>query len=363
MGFLFRSAIVGVLVPSLLATGCLSSSYRLSRDELSRLARTAPEQRWAAVRVTQRMFASDTPPTPAVAIPAPETQVLLPPVYLYAGRTYRVPGTWQRSPTSAVVRGTTRSSSGSSSSSSSSSSSGGSGRGPDALAVLVVVVASAAIVLVLAGSEGARYDGWMGLPPDEPLYVDLADGSVAEVPLSALTPALADASRGAWVFEGTASRYVELERAPLDRRGFSMQAGASFAAVPTHFGSDASGTGFGFGGRAFLGGFPLHQLGLGATADIMGGTDGTVIASVGAEVQVMPITPVGVYAGVGWSSLAPGDSANRYGGWYVRGGVQGELPITTRLAASLRAGVQRIDFGERVSTAYVPEVSVGLSVY
>ena len=41
----------------------------------------------------------------------------------------------------------------------------------------IVVVAAAGIVFVLAGTEGARYDGWMAVPPDETVYLDNADGA------------------------------------------------------------------------------------------------------------------------------------------------------------------------------------------
>ncbi len=354
---------------------CLTSHYRLSSDELARLARTAPDQRWQAVRATQSMLGSDVPPDAA----QPATGVVFDPVfvpqlYLYNGRSYRTPTTWQRGAVqTAVATGaapaapqsgasgssgsSSRSGSGSSGSSSSSSSSG-----PNAGVVVVMVVAAAVIVFVLAGSEGARYDGWLGLPPDEPLYLDGADGSVTAVPLAALTPELAARATGATVYEGDTQRYLQLGRAPLDRAGFSIQSGAAFALVPQHLGSGASSSAA-FGGRAFLGGFPVHQVGVGATADVVASTNGAVVANVGAEVQVMPVTPVGVYAGVGWTGFTAGDGSAGSGGWYLRGGVQGELPFTTRLTGSLRAGVMRADYGERIDAVVMPEVSVGLSVY
>ncbi len=43
--------------------------------------------------------------------------------------------------------------------------------------------------------------------------------------------------------------------------------------------------------------------------------------------------------------------------------MRGELPFTTRLTGSLRAGVMRADYGERIDAVVMPEVSVGLSVY
>lgn len=220
--------------------------------------------------------------------------------------------------------------------------------------------AAAGIVFVLAGTEGARYDGWVGVPPDETVYLDNADGSVTGVPLSALTPQLVDQALGATVYEGRSERFLRLARAPLDRVGFTMQAGAVGAMLPR---VGRGGHGFGAGGRAFFGGYPLRQMGLGASADIVAGADGTLLASVGAEVQVMPLRWAGAYAGAGWSWLSPGEPVPRARGWCARVGAQLELPLTTRLAASLRAGVTRLDLDAGAGTRWMPELSLGLSVY
>lgn len=351
---------------SLLCVGCLSSSYRIAQPELSRLARVPPGERWQAVRATQRLLASDAPPAPAVVVPANEP-VLVPAVYLFNGTSYTVPGSWGANParwSSRTVRTTGGGGSGGGGSGGGGGSSGGGGgRGGEVVAaVVVVVVAAAVMVFVLAGTEGARYDGWFGLPPDELLYVDEPDGSITAVPLAAVTPEIADRSRGAVVYEGRDDRYLRLGRAPLDRVGLTVSSGPVAAAVP-RVGRDDGSTHFGFGGRAFFGGFFVQQFGLGLTADVVATTGGQVLAGGGVEAQAMPLTHVGAYVGAGgYAVVDDGPPAQSLSAWYARAGVQLELPLTTRLTAQLRLGASRVAPSDRPA-AYVPEASVGMAVY
>lgn len=355
-----RAALV-VACCALAAPGCLSASYRVEAEELSRLARTTPEQRWQSVRVTQRVLESDHPPGDVVPVQVDTPVVLLPTVFWYHGRSWGVPGHWRGNPGAwrpsggagpgAVHPGGGHSGGG-----------GRSGGGPDAAVVAVIVLAAAGIVFVLAGTEGARYDGWVGVPPDETVFLDHPDGSVSAVPLASLTPGLADGASGATIYEGSDGRYLRLGRAPLQRVGFTLQSGVVAALVP-HTGVGASGSGFGIGGRAFFGGYPLAQLGLGASADVVAGEAGSLLALVGPEVQLMPLLWGGVYLGAGWTSLSSDDRSVRTGGWYVRGGAMLELPVTTRFAASLRAGLARMDQGAEAGVLLMPELSLGLSLY
>jgi hypothetical protein len=57
------------------------------------------------------------------------------------------------------------------------------------------------------------------------------------------------------------------------------------------------------------------------------------------------------------------DADRSLGAWYVRAGAQLELPLSTRFAANLRAGVTRVDLGAPHGASYVPEASLGLSLY
>ncbi len=365
-------SLVRVAALSVLTAGCLSSSYRIAQPELSRLARLPPGQRWQGVRATQRMLASDTPPTPTTEVPVAE-EVLLPAVYLFNGSQYSIPGSWRANPGRWPSRtiATTSSSSGRSSGSSGSSGSGGSGSSGGsggsgagaAVAVAVVVVVGAALmVFVLAGTEGARYDGWFGLPPDELVYVDEPDGSVTAIPLAGVTPEIADRSRGAVVYEGSDERYLRLGRAPLDRTGLTVSSGPVAAAIPA-VGRDGGDIGFGFGGRAFFGGFFTQRVGVGLTADVLASTQGQILAGGGVEAQVMPLTHVGAYLGAGgYAVVDDGPPSRNFSAWYVRAGLQLELPLTTRLTTQLRLGASRVDPGDHPA-AYVPEASVGMAVY
>lgn len=364
-----RAALV-VGMCALASPGCLSASYRVGGEELSRLARTAPEQRWQSVRVTQRVLESDHPPGDVVPVQVDAPVVLLPSVFWYHGRSWGVPGHWRgnprawrsAAPTGSAGVGSVHTGGGRSGGGDRSGGGGRSGGGPDAAVVAVIVLAAAGIVFVLAGTEGARYDGWVGVPPDETVFLDHPDGSVSAVPLAALTPELADGASGATIYEGSEGRFLRLGRAPLDRVGFTLQSGFVMALLP-HTGVGASGSGFGIGGRAFFGGYPLAQLGLGASADVVAGEAGSLLALVGPEVQLMPLLWGGVYLGAGWSSLASDDRSVRAGGWYVRGGAVFELPVTTRFAASLRAGLARMDYGSEAGPLLMPELSLGLSLY
>jgi hypothetical protein len=364
MATTFQRAVCALLVPTLLTSGgCLSSSYRIPRGELERLAQTPPDQRWQGLRATQQMFGSDTPPSSGVTyVPQPQL-IVYPDVFAYRGRSYNVPRAYGsgRGPGVGAVGASGRSGSGSSSSSGSGSSGGGgsSGGSFDPKAVVVVVVLAAVVVFVLAGSEGARYDGWLVVNPNETLFLDGDDGSTTALPLSMLTPEVAARASGATIYEGRDDRYVQIERAPLNRVGFTLQSGASLGLMPSR---DASEPSFGFGGRAFFGGFPLQQLGLGVSADVMGGGGG-LYAGVGGEIQFMPITWAGVYGGGGWASYDGGEGFGRRGGYYVNGGVQLELPFTTRCTGQLRGGVGRVDLGDGYGAVITPGASLGLAIY
>lgn len=346
-----RPATAGALSLLMLASpGCLTSSYRVAPDELARLARVDPALRWQSVRATQRMFASSNPPSNARAVPGAPTVAIVPGALWFRGRARRLPG---------AARGGSAGRAGSGARGGSGSSGGNGSPNPAAVAA-VAVLAAAGIVFVLAATEGARFDGWLGVPPNELVYLEVPDGTVLVVPLSALTPELAAAATRATVYEGRTERFARLERAPLNRAGFAVQSGAVGALIPRAAGRAAI---FGGGGRAFAGGFPVRQLGVGVSVDVLAGVDGATLATVGGEAQVMPLLWAGAYLGAGGAWLTPGQSGSTASGWFVRGGAHLELPVTTRFAASLRAGAAYLSLDGPVGAAWMPELSLGLSVY
>lgn len=335
-----------LLTAALHATGCLSSSYRVRGDELARLSQTDPEARWQRVRAVQQLGGDEPPPggvvlAPVAFVPDPVGVVLVPGVRPARQRVAPPPPA--------------RSSGGPRSARGGGGGGGGNGR-LDAWVVAAVVVGAAVGAFVLAGVEGARYDGWIATSPDEPLYLD-TDQGVAVVPLSQLTPGLAAQSRGATVFEGSAPRFLRLGRAPLDRVGFTLQSGAVIGVIP---GSRAGEGAWAYGGRALFGGFPLQQLGVGLLADIVSNGPETLVR-VGGEAQVMPITWVGLYAGGGYASVYRADPTRSDPAPWFHAGLQLEGPVTTRLSVLGRAGAQWTGVGE--GGTWGPGFSLGLAVY
>lgn len=338
-----------LLIAALHATGCLSSSYRIRPDELQRLAQTDPEARWQRVRAVQGIGTDAQPPgavviAPVAFVPDPLGVALVPGWThpRHGGRPQVAPAPPPASRPSGGRGG---------------GGGGGGGRGGlDAWVVAAVVVAAAVGAFVLAGVEGARYDGWIATNPDEPLYLDMGDG-VSVVPISQLSPALAAQSRGATVYEGYAPRFMRLGRAPLDRVGFTLQSSAVIAMIP---GSREGEGAWAYGGRAFFGGFPMQQIGVGLLADVVSNGPETLVR-VGAEAQVMPVTWVGAYVGGGYASAYRAQPTRSDPAPWFHAGAQAELPITTRLSVLGRAGAQWTGIG--AGGTWGPAFSLGLAVY
>jgi hypothetical protein len=185
-----------LLAVALHGTGCLSSRYSVRADELRHLAAQPPEARWQRVRVVQGIGGDEAPPAAAVAVVEVDPALLVVGLASSPGRSIaRVQPPPPRAAGSAGRGSTGR----------------GDGRG-GAWVVAAVVAAAAVGTFVLAGIEGARYDGWVATHPDEPVYLD-TPGATTVVPLSQLTPALAAQSSGASVYEGSLPRFERLGRA------------------------------------------------------------------------------------------------------------------------------------------------------
>ena len=374
---------IGAALAGLLAGGCLSNSYAIRQDELVRLAQLPPDQRWQAVRAVQHVGGSDDPPedapppttTPMALVrpaviasapgdPASSTLVSpgLPPPRLFPAP----PG--PPLPFSGVHGGAFSLFGGSNSGSGGASSSGGGGGGSGGgaavlIAALVVGVAVAGIILI--PTEGMRYDGWVAVNPDESLYLRAENGERFTVPLSALTPEIAQAARVADVFEGADGRFLRLGRAPLDRRNFHLGAAVLGTGVPQH---DRS-MGIGVGGHVNLGWNFANVVSVGASLDATASPDShgaqVLFAGVGPEVMFVPLPWAGLYVGGGWAyrdTWAMGGGELRHAGYYLRAGFLGELPLTTRLSLQLRAGAMRADVGDAFAPVTV-ESSLGFAVY
>ena len=397
----FRLVAVLLVVP---AAGCLSSTYVIPRQDALALTQLAPERRGDSVRVVQEIFADTPERAPSVT---GSTQLdLAPRVYVFGGvsggsgvggsgvgggavggGTVAVAppggggtvgvtpggGTVGAAPTAGTVGvtpapggtapgGTAPNPSGSGGTGGGSGGSGGSGGGGDGTAVVVVVVValSAVVALVLAGTEGARYDGWARLNPMHPVHVLASDGSTSWVPLALLDAQTAAAATELLVSEDEGP-FLTLGRAPLNRVGFVYGMEGGVASLRGRRGL----TGAAFAAHVQLGFFPLQQLGLLFDTLLgLGDRDGNTLvnAQFGGELQALPLAlgPVhlGAFGRVGTASPTQRDER-----WAlsVGGGGLVQLELTTRLALTLRGGATYVN--EARGGVVTGEGMLGLAVY
>jgi hypothetical protein len=349
---------------AVLPLGCLSNSYVVHHDELARLAAVAPESRWESVRAVQQVGGDDYPPDDDAFLVPPD-----PPFHGVYVTTVVVnshapaPAPPPR-PLRSVARGVAPAVIPTAGGKPAVSTSSGKGKGDPEIALIIAaaVVAGAATTFALAGSEGARYDGWLAVNPDEPLHLRYPDGQVRAVPLSVLSPADSAVAEEAIVYEGSEGRFPRLGRAPLDRAGFTMTTALHLGGVPQIDGGMATGA----GGYLHLGGNVANVVTFGFTATADGGLNsrhGVFLATLAPEIQVFPVRWAGVYAGYGWAfrNTTLSDRTRADSGEVLRAGVVGELPLTTRLAIQARVGVLDHVFpeGARVSG----EGQLGIAVY
>lgn len=394
--FAFRLVAALLVVP---AAGCLSSTYVIPRADALALTQLAPERRGDSVRVVQDIFAETPERAPSVS---GSTQLdLTPRVYVFGGvsgggsvgggsvgggavggGTVAVAspggggtvgvtpggGTVGAAPTAGTV-GATPAPGGAAPGGTAPNPSGGGGTGGGsgggsgegaAVVVVVVVALSAVVALVLAGTEGARYDGWARLNPMHPVHVLASDGSTSWVPLALLDAQTAAAATELLVSEDEGP-FVTLGRAPLNRVGFVYGMEGGVASLRGRRGP----TGAAFAAHVQLGFFPLQQLGLLFDTLLgLGDRDGNTLvnAQFGGELQALPLAlgPVhlGAFGRVGTASPTQRDEP-----WALSAGGGGlvQLELTTRLALTLRGGATYVN--EARGGVVTGEGMVGLAVY
>ena len=375
------------LAALVLVSGCLSSSYALSEDELERLVETPPSERGDSLRVVQDVGWSDTPGssehwTEVDCASHPDCDACYEGgsgghvhlhghghahhhrVYMRGGRRVVL----IRKPGPPSSGGGSAKGGGGGSASGGGASGGLNVGGQKELAVLAV--AAAGIVTVgLVATEGSRYDGWINVHPDTLVHVEGRGGRVLSVPLSALSADdIADARRA--VIVNVNGEEVEFEgRAPLDREGFTwrMELGTMQLAAP-----QLEGALFPSAWMA-AGVFPTQELGILGFAALAGGTHegGDVFGTrYGLEVQAIPIDlgrlHLGAYgvAGLAYEEMEGGPLESEIGQvWMYGGGLLGELDLTTRLGLTLRAGATWADRGDEGALEPAFMMSAGVSVY
>lgn len=288
-------------------TGCLGPSHTIRADELRRLASLPEAERSREVRVVQDVGTRDLSR-------APETHVH--------------PHVQVNSPVVIVAR---RGNRGGNTGGSSGSSSGSSGSSGSAKALAIAIVALAAFGgIILAGTEGARFEGWASTAPDHPLHLIGPDGEHYWVPISKLDPELAEWATEGVIFDDEGP-FERLGRAPLNRRGFAFDLGVGASLSPLVDGSDE----WAFTGGFSFGGYPIHQLGFLVGLDIPIETN--VEWRLHGEVQGFPLSiadglfEAGAYVRGGYS-YGIVDQPNFEAGGLLQFG------LTTRLALTIRAG-------------------------
>jgi len=346
--------ILTVGLASLLVSGCVSQTYRIPQDELMRLAQTPPEQRGQQVRVVQNLSNAEEPPD-APVVTDTTTVVLLPvrvDVEVGGGVGPRPAGP---PPGPMPPRG------GGVGGGGGGGSSIGGGHGDDAKAQAIAYLAIAATAaIVLAATEGERYDGWVQIHPMMPVHL-WGPGGYTVLPLAQIDPQTAAWADLAYI-RPTEGPWRELGRAPFDRQGLSYTTLLGVGDVA----SKGGGVNTGGGGHIMVGGYPTHMIGVLADFDFAWGTNAmqatNFAARFGVELDVLPIDLGPLHGGL-FGELG---FVHRTEDGYVdadesslreEGGVLAQVSINTRLALTARLGVGH-ELGETIR-----DMCFGLSIY
>jgi hypothetical protein len=340
-----RAGVAVLVCVAFLSTGCLQQTHKIPRGELMRLSMTPPEQRGQSVRVIQDLAGEQPPAATRVESGAHVDVIIIPDIHVGGGR--RPP---PRPPNGVRPGGGGGHSSG-----------GGSGlagmKGDEAW-VLVLIAASFAIVL--AATEGSRYDGWVNLHPMHPVHM-WGPGGYAVLPLAHIDPSTAAWAERA-VVRPSEGPWRRLGRAPLDRAGFTYSvlvgAGTSISGDSTEAAGAAARVQFGY--------FPMHQLGVqldwGFTTRRNAVDEALYDSRLGVEATFAPLDVgrfhAGVFGGIAVASrFEDGVPDGRDDDTALSGGALLQLEITTRLAISGRFGMSRA-FDDVTQDALV-----GLAIY
>jgi hypothetical protein len=320
---------------SLLLTGCLTSTHVLPAGELHRLASLPPEERGRSVRVVQGFSGAEQPPE------APRVS---------AGAVIVAPGPAHLGPRHGHGYGY--------------------GYGyarPSAKSAKDEAkwwIAIAAITAVgLAVTEGARFDGWVELHPSHPVHLYGPGGEWSWVPLAQLDAGTAAWARKSFVREEEGP-WRRLGRAPLNRVGFTYSLLLGAAEVEAFDGIERPG----FMSHIQVGYHPLQQLGLLFDTGLGWRTDRDYSdifhSRYSFEIQALPLALGRLHAGgffqVGaayrFEDFPDGTGVDR-ARWLLAAGGMAQLEITTRLALTVRGGV------DVIGGARGGELTAGVSIY
>jgi hypothetical protein len=239
------------------------------------------------------------------------------------------------------------------------------------LAVVVVALAAVASVFLVA-SEGMRFDGFAQIHPDQTLHLKTERGEDKFVTLGTLSAQDAASAEEALVMDDEEFGLYELASVPLNRRGmaFKLDLGTSSFSLGDYSLN-------GMASHIQLGYFPTQTFGLllDATLSGVGTTDiiagnvgqtppGTLIRhSVALELQAFPLAlgrfHLGAFGKGGMAVVGPASSPET--GPTVGGGALMEIGVTSRLALTLRAGLDAARLDSGWSRAGL--LTAGVSIY
>lgn len=327
-----KMASLRFLLPILLS-GCLTSTHVIPQGELMRLASLPPEERGRQVRVVQGFSGSEAPPerAPSVGVSTAVVVSPTPSPYRYG---YGYGGN--------VVRQSAKS------------------MAQESKWWLLIAAVTA---VGLAVTEGLRFDGWAQLHPMHPIHIWGADGQWTWMPLAQLDAGAAAWARKAFVREEEGP-FVRLERAPLDRVGFTyallMGTGQVIAFDDVKR--------YGFMSHIQFGFFPIQELGLLFDIGLGWRTDRDYTdifqSRYAFELQALPVDlgklHLGGFGQIGmaynFEDFPDGFGEDRQR-LLLSGGGLAQLELTTRLAITVRAGVASLG-GESAT-----EITAGISIY
>jgi hypothetical protein len=375
-------------------TGCLSNEYRIPKDELARVVQLPPEARGQRVRVLQEVgerrgdaIPPNQPQGHWVGPHYPEPEVIVegepePGVHVDGNININLSGGSHNGPAGPRGGGWHAPSAHPGGSSGGSgwrgsgggggiSGGGGGGGGGDSLAALAVVVAVAAVFVGvgLAASEGARFDGYTELRPEQPVHLKNAAGQELHLPLYALTSEQVAEATEVVVKDDEGYGLRLIERRPIDRVGgtFKVSLGSLFA--PPAADDPRQEWQSGFASTIQVGGFftptfgLLGSLSLGVGSDSAGRTFQS--HSLGVELQALPLRAgplaLGAYGHAGAALVGTGDDL--VSGSAVGGGLLLELATSTRLAFTLRGGWTGTLLDNRDGWRGHGSITAGLAIY
>ena len=384
------TALVALAFTVQATTGCLSNEYRIPKNELARVVQLPPEARGQRVRVLQDVgerrseaIPPNQPPGHWVGPRYPEPEVLVegepePDVHVDANFNINLSGGSHHGPPGPHGGGGWHApsahpggSSGGWRGSGGGSISGGGGGGGDNLAALAVVVAVVAVFVGvgLAASEGARFDGYTELRPEQPVHLKNAAGQELHLPLYALTSEQVAEATEVVVKDDEGYGLRLIERRPIDRVGgtFKVSLGSLFEPPAADDPRQLWQTGF--ASTIQLGGFFTPTWGLLGSLSLGVGSDGAGRTfqshALGVELQALPLRvgplALGGYGHAGAALVGIGD--NLVSGSALGGGLLLELAVSTRLAFSLRGGWTSTLLDDHDGWRGHGSITAGLAIY